>query len=576
MDDDALSWTGRRWQLAAGDPAAAAALGGQLDIPDLAARCLHARVPEERAPEWLRPELSHLHDPYAMFGMERAVERLRHAVRDGQRVRIVTDYDVDGTTSSLILQNTLKLLGLRHGVDYHIPDRFDEGYGFSERAAERAVADGVDLVLTADIGVRDHTAVSKAKDGGVDVIVCDHHLPAGEDVPGDAHTVLCPPQMACDYPNSALAACGVSLKLAQALLSEHGKRELIVRSLLKMAAIGTVADVVDLSTAENRAIVALGLEQLSHRPHTAGLESLLQVAGLESGPLRASDLGFRVGPRINAAGRLEDASLVVELMHERDPRKAMQLAQRLDQLNRQRQGLQKRLVQACLGELTGEPPGFVVQWGPEADGWHRGIVGIVAAKVRDKVHRPAAIVAVSGSEARGSVRSTPSIHAVHALDSVSDLLIRYGGHPVAAGFSVETDKLPELRERLAAWVDARVDAEAHVPVLSVDIEAEAHELTRAAYDSLMRIGPFGKGNPAPRILLKNLPLRGARPLGTGHLRLDLGGLEAIWWGGAAHEAQLRGGRSLDVVGRLELNRWKGRETLRLTVEDMRAASAPSP
>lgn len=572
-----LSWTGRRWTLREVDEAEALALARSLDLPPLAARCLQPRVPAPRASEWLRPELSHLHDPYEMLGMDVAVERLRAAVRDGQRVRIVTDYDVDGTTSSLILQSTLAALGLRDRVDYHIPDRFDEGYGFSTRAAQRAAEEGVDLVVTADIGVRDHAAVSLAAEAGLDVIVCDHHLPSGEAVPADALAVLCPPQAACSYPNPALAACGVSLKLAQALLAEHPRRDAFVRSLLKMAAIGTVADVVDLATPENRAIVALGLEQLSRRPHAPGLEALLSVSGLEAGgPLQASDLGFRVGPRINAAGRLEDASLVVELMHTRDRRQAMLQAQRLDQLNRQRQGLQQRLVKACLEAVGSEPPGFVVQWGEEAEGWHRGVVGIVAAKVRDRVHRPAAVVAVSGSEARGSVRSTPGVHAVQALDSVADLLERYGGHPVAAGFSVRTEHLPALAERLAAWVDERVEAEALVPELRVDAAADLRELDRVALEGLQRLGPFGKGNPSPRLLLRGVHPRGLRPLGKGHLRFDLDGLEAVWWSGGVHEEALRAADRLDLVGRLDLNRWKGRETLRFTVEDARRAASPAP
>ena len=570
-----LSWTGHRWAQRSVDSEAAEALSQRLGLPALAARCLQPRVAPEAAEAFLAPDLSHLHDPYAMFGMDRAVPRIERAVAEGQRVRIVTDYDVDGTTSSLILQSTLRALGLRDSVDYHIPDRFDEGYGFSVRAAERAAEDGVDLIVTADIGVRDHEAVSRAAAAGVDVIVCDHHLPSGEAVPEAALAVLCPPQADCTYPNPALAACGVSLKLAQALLAAHPRRDAFVASLLKMAAIGTVADVVDLATPENRAIVALGLEQLSRRPHSPGLEALMVVAGLEEGPLRASDLGFRIGPRINAAGRIEDASLVVELFGARDRGIAMEQAQRLDQLNRQRQGLQKRLVETCMGQLSEDPPGFVVRWGPEAEGWHRGIVGIVASKLRDQVHRPAAVIAVSGDEARGSVRSTPGVHAVHALDSVSDLLDRYGGHPVAAGFSVKTANLEALAERLAAYVDERVDAEAMVPELSVDADATVGELDRAALDALQRLGPFGKGNAAPRLMVRGVRPRGIRPLGATHLRFDLGGLEAVWWSGAAHAEALAQGDLIDVLGRLELNRWKGRESLRFTVEDARRADSPS-
>lgn len=564
-----VSWTGRRWTMRP-TSAVAGELARTHGLSPLASQCLAHRTTPASAAAFLAPAHEHLHDPSLMFGMNAAVARIRKALEDRQRIRIVTDYDVDGTTSSLILQNTLALLGGRDLVDYHIPDRFDEGYGFSARAASRAVADGVGLVLTADIGVRDHASVTTAAAGGTDVIICDHHLPEGAGVPEDAHTVLCPPQAACSYPNPALAACGVSLKLAQALLVDHPKAARILRSMLKVAAIGTVADVVDLATPENRAIVALGLGELSRGPHAPGLQALLEVAGLGAGPLQASDLGFRLGPRINAAGRLSDASAVVELFSCRDPTEARRRAAQLDLLNRQRQGIQRRLVKTCIAGLSEPTPGFVVAWGPEAEGWHRGVVGIVAAKVRDHCHRPVAVVAVSGDEAKGSVRSVPGIHAVRALDAAGDLLDRYGGHPAAAGFSVATDKLPALAERLAGWVDAGVETEALVPELVLDAACSPSELNRTTLDELERIGPFGKGNPAPLLTLSGVRTARPGPLGTGHLRFEVDGLDCVWWRGADHEAALATG-PVDLVGRLELNRWKGRERLRFTVEDGRKA-----
>ena len=562
-----LSITGRRWSLAT--------LAQSLDHPDLppvAARCLALRL---RAPDgarrWLQPSIEDLHDPYAMAGMDQAIHRVRRAIRDGEQIRIVTDYDVDGTTSSLLLQSTLQLLGVGDALSYHIPDRFDEGYGFSVQAADKAADDGVGLIITADIGVRDHAAVARAAERGVDVIICDHHLPDGSAVPEQATVVLCPPQDGCDYPNPALAACGVSLKLAQALLREDPRYERILHSMLKIAAIGTVADVVDLGTPENRAIVSLGLEGLRHQRHTPGLSALLEVSGVTPPDVSASDLGFRLGPRINAAGRLESAMAAVELLLERDPVRAKERAAAIDQLNRDRQAIQRRLVAEVLGTLPDKPPAFVVAWGPEAEGWHRGVVGIVAARLRDAVFRPAAVVSVQGDTAVGSVRSVPQVHAVAALDSVSDLLVRYGGHPIAAGFTVKTAALPELQARLSAFVEAHAQTDALVPTLTVDATCPLPEANTALASALERLGPYGKGNPAPLLAIEGVTLDRLGPLGSGgkHIRFSMGGLDGIWWSGARVVRELEG--PLSVVGRLGFNTWRGRRSLRFTVEDARPA-----
>ena len=269
-------------------------------------------------PTWFSPTLDDLHDPYLMHGMREVVHRLKAALASNQRIRIITDYDVDGTTSSLVLQATLRILNPTVSLDYHIPNRFVEGYGFSTIAAQKAVDDGIDLIITADIGIRDQAAVDIARGGGVDVFILDHHLPDGADVPQGA-LVLCPPQNACTYPNPGLCACGVSLKLAHALLAHHPKFNAIFQSMLKLAAIGTVADMVPLNTRENRAIVILGLEALNNGTHNAGLEALLDLSKTKRGDIDEGTIGYQIGPRINAAGRMADANIVVELLNTRNP-----------------------------------------------------------------------------------------------------------------------------------------------------------------------------------------------------------------------------------------------------------------
>ncbi len=517
-----------------------------------------------------------------MHDMGIALERVERALRDGEQILVVTDYDVDGTTSSLILQHALQLAARRTGreahISWHIPDRFEEGYGFSLAAAQAAVNTHKQLIITADIGVRDHASIDLARGGGVDVLVCDHHLPDGADVPANASAVLCPPKAACSYPNSALAACGVSLKLAQALLEHHPQRERLLRSFLKLAAIGTVADVVDLSTPENRAIVGVGLQELGRGPNAPGLAALMERAGLRDKPnLEASDLGFRIGPRINAAGRLVQANAVVELLNERDPQRARERALALDQVNKDRQSMQADLERTVFAAIGDAPDPWVVVWGeedPENGPWHRGIVGIVAARIRDKMHRPAAVVAVSGTQARGSVRSLPGVHAVDALDAVADLLDTYGGHPVAAGFSIAADKLPELRDRLCAWVSARRDADAIVPERSYDTTATVDELSFGTIQALGRLGPFGKGNPAPVLLLEGVKLRNVSLMGSErtHVRATLGDAKVVWWKASPHVDGLSAG-PVDLLVEPSLDHYQGRTRVQLVVRDARDASA---
>ena len=570
------SFSGARWSLAEVDARRVDILSDGAGVSPVIARLLALRglVEADDAVRFLSPGWRDFHDPFSMAGMDIAVARVREAVKERQHVRIVTDYDVDGTTSSMILQSTLAVLGLR-SVDYHIPDRFQEGYGFSPRAAQAAVDDGVSLLITADVGVRDHEAVSLAHRAGVDVIICDHHLPAGAQVPADAHAVLCPPQQECSYPNPDLAACGVSLKLAQALVGEELRgadfRRRFLRSLTKMAAIGTVADVVDLSTPENRAIVTLGLNAMTRGPNAPGLVALLDVAGCE-GAITAQDLGYRVGPRINAAGRLEHARLVVDLLSQRDIQRARVEARNLDQLNSQRQAIQERLFHQILDRVAGldSLPLFPVFAGPEGDGWHRGVVGIVASKLREKLHRPVAVAALLGDVATGSVRSVPEVDAVKALDSAESLLTRYGGHPAAAGFSLPAARLGALQERLSGYVQVSHGREDLRPVRQADLRISTGALGWELARDIARLRPFGRGNPRPLLWLDAGRITAIRTAKGRHIFFPLAGVDAVWWGGARYASELQAG-PMYLLGTLAEDTWRGRTRLRFTVEDARPA-----
>jgi len=569
------SLTHSLWTPAAVDPARVAALREQTGLSETGAAILAARWPHDELPDgWFNPDVSCLHDPMSMLNMEAAIDRLRSAMRRREKIRIITDYDVDGTTSSLILQASLRLLAPHLEVDYHIPHRFHEGYGFSVTAAERAAAEDVDLIITADIGVRDFEAVETAKRAGLDVMICDHHLPSGASVPSEA-IVLCPPQEGCSYPNGALAACGVSLKLATALLRDHAKWDQILLSMLKLGAIGTVADLVSLKTLENRTIVSLGLQRLNQPRHHPGLEALLDVAGSKPGGIQASDLGFRIGPRINAAGRVSDAKLVVRLLNSRDKPEARELASELNRLNDNRRQIQKRVETEAVAQVGDTPDPFILVCRSEDEGWHRGVVGIVASRLKDEYHRPAAVVAIQGETAVGSVRSIPSIHAIHALDSCADLLVRYGGHPAAAGFTVRTEDIDALRERLGAFVEANTSEENLTRTRHYDAEVAPESLDSTLLEELSRLGPFGMKNPTPKLMLQGVRPQAVRAIGKDktHLKFRIprargGPIDALWWG-RADLADLLATSEVDLLGQLGENLYRGRRTLQFEVKDAR-------
>ncbi len=570
-----LSFTGARWTVRPSADEPRRVLESTLGLHPLLAGCLAARglADPDSIGDFLDPGWAQLHDPFTMAGMQAAVERLRQAVRRGHRVRIVSDYDVDGTTSALVLRATLVALGMRQGVDHHVPSRFGEGYGLSEQAAAKAVTDGVDLLIAADIGVRDHDAVRVAAQGGVDVVICDHHLVWEQGIPPGATAVLCPGQPGCAYPHQSLAACGVCFKLAQALLAEHPRRDALLRSLLKVVALGTVADVVDLSPPENRAIVSMGLAALSREPHAPGLGALLRSAGCAKRPVNAGDLGFRLGPRINAAGRLASASLALDLLLERDPERASELARELEGLNRKRQRLQEKLVDTLTARVRPSPDApphcakFPVFHGAEEEGWHRGVIGIVAGKLRESLNRPVAVAAVFGDQATGSLRSVPGVHAVQALASAGDLLTRFGGHAAAAGFSLRAADLGALQDALSGWLEREVAAEDLVSERSADIVASVELLDGQAAMALRRMEPCGRGNPRPRLLVEGQHIERIRRVRK-HVFFDLGSIRAVWWSAAEHTRDLVSG-PVDLLGSLGPDQRDGYRRPLFTVRDVR-------
>jgi single-stranded-DNA-specific exonuclease len=499
-----------RWNLLTPDAAAVETLCSEACLPKTVARMLALRgiATAAGAEAFLSPSLVQLHSPYLMTGMQAAVDRLCAAVANREQILIYGDYDVDGTTAVVILKTAIELCGGQ--ADFHVPHRIKEGYGIKEDVIERAAAAGVRLVISVDTGIRAFQAAETALRAGVDLIVTDHHLPeTGEGVPR-ALAVLNPNQQGCEYPNKALCGAGVAFKLAQALfgrVKDEADQARLIPSFLKMVAIATIADAVPL-VGENRAIARLGLEGL-RKPANGGLKALLEVAGLAGNgrALTAGDVGFRIGPRINAAGRMDVAADVIELFTSRDPGRCREIAEKLNLLNTERQNEEARIVSEIDRQLADSPgllEKFLLVF--DGEGWHRGVVGIVASRVVEKTGRPALVVARNGEEAHGSGRSIARLHLLDALESCRTLFTRFGGHAHAVGFTLPSSALGELKHRLDEFARARLSLADLEPELKVDSEIGLNEVTPGLLDAISRLEPFGQGNPEPVFMTRNAGL----------------------------------------------------------------------
>ncbi|MGE0884396.1 MAG: single-stranded-DNA-specific exonuclease RecJ [Blastocatellales bacterium] len=570
--------SGARWQSANCDETALRTLREETGEEEILLRCLLNRGISHAAEvkKFLSPEFSaDLHSPLLLRDMPQAVERIQRAVRERQRILIVTDFDVDGTTSSVILSQTLKLLGGGDLITCYIPNRFTEGYGLSKQIVEKAAKEGFALIVTADIGIKSHAEARLARENGIDLIICDHHLPDGEDVPAEAFAVLCPKgSSGVDYPNKHLAACGVSLKFAQALLNDHPKRDAIIASLAKLTAIGTVADMVDLSVGENRAIVAHGLIGLGQPSNNPGLRALLEISNVGN-PITPYDVSFKLGPRINAAGRVAHANSVLNLFEAKTGEEAMKLAFQLDDFNAKRQGIQSTLVEKLKRKVDEQKENLdrvLIFAGTEEEGFHRGVLGIACSKIVELTGRATLICSISEDGlAHGSARSINGFHLVEALDSVSDVLVKYGGHPMAAGFTIESGKIEEMRWRLNRHAAEVLNEDDLGRALSADCEISLQNATVEMTRLLGRLEPHGVGNPQPMFLMRRLPLRSVQVLKEKHLKLLIGTtrteIEALWWNAVEHHSQLAGAKEVSLMCRLEINSWNNRENCQLKIID---------
>ncbi|MBV8551368.1 MAG: single-stranded-DNA-specific exonuclease RecJ [Acidobacteriaceae bacterium] len=496
-----------RWLLPhAGNGLARPLLEQELGLEPLVAAVLAARgyAEPEAARHFLSPQLGSLHDPLLMRDMGRAATRLMNAIQAQESILLYGDYDVDGTSSIVVLKKAIEILGGR--ADFHIPHRLKDGYGMRSEVIEQASADGVRLIVSVDTGIRANQVVERANTFGVDVIVTDHHLPEADLPP--ALAVLNPNRPDCEYPNKNLCGAGVTFKLVQALLAQSGmaetRRGALLESFLKPVAIATVADIVPL-TDENRVIVRRGLSGLRQVRNT-GLRALLKVAGFDEGDSpSAQQVAFRLAPRINAAGRMATARDVIELLLTEDGDRAKQLAEQLDALNRERQQAESDIVEAILRQCEERPfhpdsAGLVFA----GEGWHLGVLGIVASRLVERFCRPVFVVSEAATEDEegrpffsGSGRSIPAFHLLEALEAMPELFAKFGGHRQAAGLTLRARDVEQFQQRFDEFARAKLSADDLRAQHIADAEASFAELSDRCVRQLMSLGPFGFGNPAP-------------------------------------------------------------------------------
>ena len=563
----------------------------ELNISSAAARMLVVRGIQtaDEARAFVRPSLDNLHDPFLMKDMDKAVERLHQAIIQGEKILIYGDYDVDGTTAVALMYRFLQNLAsnlspLTFNLDYYIPDRYTEGYGVSTLGIDYAAAQGCHLIITLDCGIKAVEKIAYANSKGIDVIVCDHHTPG--DVLPDAVAVLNMKRSDCPYPYKDLSGCGVGFKLAQAYTQRYLASCLSPDSLItllpltQLLAMSIASDIVPI-TGENRILAYFGIRQLNTQPFT-GLSAIMSVAGIEAKKLTINDLVYKIGPRINACGRMKSGRAAVELLLTDDPVFARQQAEEVNHHNEDRRDCDTETTKEALAQLQ-EDPAYAnrrstVVYAPH---WHKGVVGIVASRLTETYYRPT-IVLTAGEDGiiSGSARSVGGFDIYAAIDSCSDLLTNFGGHKFAAGLSMHVDNLPEFQERFEAYVAAHIREDQLQPTLQIEAELQLADITKSFYNVLRHLEPFGPGNPRPLFVSRHLiNHRDTRAVGKEreHLRLDVtdrqNAITGIAFGRADMAEYIQNGNAVDICYELNENTFNHYTTIQMMVQDIQPCSA---
>ena len=529
---------------------------------------------DAEARAFLKAEPNANTDPFQLTGMQATVDRICYALQQDEPIAIYGDYDVDGVTATALLVQALGALGAN--VRGYIPNRFDEGYGLNTDALDTLKADGVKLVITVDCGIRSPDEALHAQTIGLDLIISDHHHPDGTNLP-PALAVINPKQHGDIYPDKDLAGVGIAYKIAEALVSvQQPVNGFQTNDLLDLVALGTVADLAPL-VGENRVLVRRGLRQIRETKRQ-GLFSLAGVADLKIDKCTAGNIGFMLGPRLNASGRLESALASFELLTTTDFMRAGQLAQQLDQQNRQRQSITRAMQEQAEAIAMGEDPEAFLLFAAHED-FNPGVVGLAASRLTEVYYRPAIVAAKNAEETRGSCRSIPEFHITDALDQCKDLLVRHGGHAAAAGFTVKNQNLPELVSRLKEIAKNQLGSRDLRQTLMADMEVPLSELNFDVLKHLLFLEPTGYGNPEAVFVSRNIKVKAARTVGSDgkHLKLTLEdergvSVDAIGFRLGHLKSSLPS--SIDVLYRFEANEYNGRRTLQLNLKDLKPAGLP--
>ena len=568
----------RIWEPRSFDPKCVKRLASELGLSSITARllCLRGINTSDQAKRFLSPSIDYLHNPLILADMETAVERILLAIEQKELIVVHGDYDVDGVTSTVLLRRTLELLGA--DVMHFLPERLKDGYGLRPAVVERLHAQGARLIISVDCGINASEAALMAKSLGVDLIITDHHEPDLE-LP-EALAVINPKRSDCNYPDRNLAGVGVTLKLVQAICDKTGHHGWLP-SFLKIAAIGTLADVVPL-TGENRVIAKLGLDLLSKGPHTVGLRSLIEICGLAEKKIDSYQIGFVLAPRVNAAGRMSTPDIAAKLLLLSDDgmvSEARALAKQLDDENLKRRKEEAEILEQAIklvesNKNIGKRSIIVVA----AKGWHRGVIGIVASRLVGKFSRPSIVLSIDGSLAYGSCRSIASLNILEALKSCGELMIQFGGHTQAAGLEIEAAKIDDFRNSINKFAELHLKEADFEPRLSIDASLSLSDISESFLFEIEKFAPFGAGNPRPVFQARNVQIvDGPRRLKGQHLKVGLsqGGrsIRGIAWRAAEKESLITANRnSIDVAFSISKNVWNGQSQLQLEIADFRAPS----
>ena len=561
---------------AAGDDEKIKSLAGELGIEWPLAQLLIQRniTTYQEAREFFRPDLKNLHDPFLMKNMDVAVQRIEEAIQNGEKVMIYGDYDVDGTTAVALVYSYFK--DYFREIDYYIPDRYNEGYGVSLRGIDYAAHHGFSLIIALDCGIKAVEKIDYAREKGVEFIICDHHNP-GNRIP-DAAAVLDPKQEGCNYPYKELSGCGVGLKLVQAFGRKAGLDDNRVYDYLDLVVVSIASDIVPI-TGENRIMAHYGLKKLNESP-SIGLKAIIDVAGIDKKNITVEDIVFKIGPRINAAGRMESGKKSVDLLVCDRGDDARIISKKINVYNLDRRNIDTEITRQAIDMIQGDTAhrdmSSTVLYNPE---WHKGVIGIVASRLLDHYYKPTVILTKSNGLVTGSARSVNGFDLYQAIESCSDLLENFGGHKYAAGLTMKVQNLPRFRQRFEQIVRDTIHPEQLIPVVEIDTELKLSDISEKFFRILKQFEPFGPENNIPVFLTENVVDNGyGRTVGTSgeHLKLTLIQEEnpflvfpAIGFHQGNHFSKICKGDPFDICYQLMENEFRGKVTLQINLMDIK-------